>query len=329
MEDKQLQSIRYKLQRRVRRLNSANWEQFIPFLRQFFVYFNSSPILCGVRDDLVLRGEKYNVKETVGKIVKGENLYGENEEAAAAMGYEMLLHLLKNGVHDFENILLSFRFRQGSGEMAENLDIFREEFLEPFYEYIDEHIDDQHVILYLLSKYKHRCEWFHSENLRQTVINDTPRGEKILALDLYEYLHDSGIDFSIEPKSASGIPDFVTEQIDDSRIIADTKIYWPEKSKSKSYLIHGFNQIYTYLCDFNESFGYLIIYNLTDDDIRFLLPQTQSAFPSYTYNNKTIFFFLVDIFKYDAPASKRGQRKAIDITEDELIQGSLSGQQKD
>lgn len=324
MEDKRLQSIRYKLQRRVRRLNSANWEQFIPFLRQFFVYFNSSPILCGVRDDLASRGEKYKVKETVEKIVNGENLYGENEEEAAAIGNKMLLHVVKNEIHDFENILLSFRLRQGGGEMAENLDVFREEFLEPFYEYIDEHIDDQHVILYLLGKYKHRCEWFHSESLRQNVINDTSKGEKNLALDLYEYLHDSGIDFNIEPKSASGIPDFVTEQIDDNRIIADTKIYWPEKSKNKSYLIHGFNQIYTYLCDFNESFGYLVIYNLTDDDIRFLLPQTQSAFPSYTYNNKTVFFVLVDIFDHEASASKRGQRKTVDIAENELIEENSS-----
>ena len=74
MEDKQLQSIRYKLQKRVRRLNSASWEQFMPFLRQFFAYFNSSPILCGVRDDLVVTGQKHNVKDTVDKILSGGKL---------------------------------------------------------------------------------------------------------------------------------------------------------------------------------------------------------------------------------------------------------------
>ena len=42
---------------------------------------------------------------------------------------------------------------------------FRKQFLEPFYGYVDENIDDQCAILYLLKKYKHRCEWFRREKL--------------------------------------------------------------------------------------------------------------------------------------------------------------------
>ncbi len=321
MEDKHLQTVRYKLQKRVRRLNSATWEQFVPFLRQFFVYFNSSPILCGLRDNLITRSIKYNTKETIDKVLEGQSRYGQNEEEAAALGYEMLTRVANDETHNFENVLLSFRMRQGSGNLEDCIEIFREEFLEPFYEYIDEHLDDQHVILYLLKKYKHRCEWFYSMQLRQIVSEDTAKGEKLLSSDLYEYLHNAGLDFNVEPKSASGIPDFITEQIENNRIIADAKIYWPEKGKGKSYLIGGFNQIYTYLCDFNEAFGYMIIYNLANEDIRFLLPQTQSALPSYTYNNKTIFFVAIDICEHESSASKRGQRKSIDITESELVQG--------
>jgi hypothetical protein len=327
MEDKHLQTIRYKLQKRVRRLNSATMKQFVPFLRQFFVYFNSSPILSGVRDDLLDKTKKYNVKQTIDKVIKREELYGSNEEEAAAMGHEILLRAI--GTNQSHEILtcrrrvrvqhLKFNENPDDSEHNESLDIFRTDFLEPFYEYIDEHLDNQHVILYLLKKYKHRCEWFRSVQLRQKVSNDTAKGEKSLALDLYEYLHNAGIDFNIEPKSASGIPDFVTEQIGENRIVADTKIYQPKKSKGKSYLISSFNQIYTYLCDCNESFGYLVIYNMTEEDIRFLVPQTQSTFPSCTYNNKTIFFVTIDIYEYKSPASKRGQRKAINISENDLI----------
>ena len=323
MEDKHLQTIRYKLQKRVRRLNSATWEQFVPFLRQFFVYFNSSPILCGLRDDLVTRSIKYNTKETVDQILEGQSLYGQNEEEAAALAYEMLTKVANGETHNLENILLSFHIRRGSANPEDNIEIFREEFLEPFYEYLDEHLDDQHVILYLLKKYKHRCEWFYSMQLRQIAYEDSAKGEKVLSKDIYEYLHNAGIDFNVEPKSASGIPDFITEQMEDNRVIADAKIYLPEKSKGKSYLINGFNQIYTYLCDYNEAFGYMIIFNLADEDIRFLLPQTQSTFPSYTYNNKTIFFVVIDIYEHETSASKRGQRKAIDITENDLVQGGI------
>jgi len=325
MEDKHLQTIRYKLQKRVRRLNSATMKQFVPFLRQFFVYFNSSPILSGVRDDLLDKTKKYDVKQTIDKVIKREGPYGSNEEEAAAMGHEILLRAI--GTNQPREILtcrrrvrvqrLTYNEKSDDFEDNESLDIFRADFLEPFYEYIDEHLDDQHVILYLLKKYKHRCEWFRSAQLRQTVSNDTAKGEKSLALDLYEYLHNAGIDFNIEPKSVSGIPDFVTEQIGENRIVADTKIYRPEKSKS--FFRSSFNQIYIYLCDYNESFGYLVIYNVAEEDIRFLLPQTQSTFPSYTYNNKTIFFAVIDICDHNATASKRGQRKAINISENDLI----------
>ena len=82
--------------------------------------------------------------------------------------------------------------------------------------YVDEHLDDQQAILYFLRRYKHRCEWFHAERLRQAVRHDTHKGEKTLALDLYEYMHDQGIDFHIEPHSTSGIPDFVADQIGSS-----------------------------------------------------------------------------------------------------------------
>ena len=202
----------------------------------------------------------------------------------------------------------------------------REVFLEPFYEYIDEHLDDQQAILYFLRRYKHRCEWFHADRLRQAVRDDTQRGEKTLALDLYEYLHDQGIDFHIEPHSTSGIPDFVADQVGKERVIADTKLFWPESSKGKSYIISGFNQAYIYACDYNEPCAYLVIYKMCHEGLNFLVPSTQSSFPSLTVNNKTIFFVVVDIFEYETSASKRGPMKSVDITEKELVQSVETGE---
>ena len=94
---------------------------------------------------------------------------------------------------------------------------------------------------------------------------ETQKGEKNLALDLYEFLHDQGIDFHIEPHSTSGIPDFVADQVGKDRVIADTKLFWPERSKGKSYIISGFNQAYTYACDYNEPCAYLVIYKMCQE----------------------------------------------------------------
>ena len=163
-------------------------------------------------------------------------------------------------------------------------------FLEPFYEYLDEHIDDQQAILYFLRQYKHRCEWFQAERLRRAIEEDTQKGEKSLAFDLYEFLHQQGIDFHIEPYSASGIADFVTDQVGEDRVVADAKVFWPEKGKGKSYLIAAFHQAYTYSRDYNEPASFLVIFKMCKEDVNFLVPASQTMFPCLTLNNKTIFF---------------------------------------
>jgi hypothetical protein len=42
---------------------------------------------------------------------------------------------------------------------------------------------------------------------------------------LYEFLHEQGIDFHMEPKSASGIADLVADQVGDDRVVADAKVF--------------------------------------------------------------------------------------------------------
>ncbi len=319
MQDKFVQAIRYKLQKRVRRLNSANYQQFPFLLRAFFQYVEASPILAGVRDELLARAAKYKASDSVDRILKGESRFGETEEEAAAMGYFLLKKHAedpqKNSVGLFGRV-----YHVGSNKLDDHLDRMREVFLEPFYEYVDEHIDDQQAILYFLRRYKHRCEWFRADHLRKLVEADTQKGERALAFDLYEFLHGQGIDFHIEPESASGIADFVADQVGEDRVVADAKIFWPEKSKGKTYLISGFNQAYTYARDYNEPCAYLVIFKMCKEDVNFLLPKSESMFPCLAVNNKTIFFIVVDICEHGAPASKRGPLKSVDISDKELIQ---------
>src|SRR6266581_393430 len=58
---------------------------------------------------------------------------------------------------------------------------------------------------------KHRSEWFYREQLWQ-LASESQKGEKLLALDLYAYLYDQGINFSIEPSSLSGAIDLIAAQ---------------------------------------------------------------------------------------------------------------------
>lgn len=324
MQDELVQAIRYKLQKRVRRLNSASYPLFPVFLRVFFRYFDESPLLAGVRDELMARMAESDIPAIVDRIINGESQGGSTDEAAAAIGY-LLLKRIAEGPEKADITELGMNYG-GSGKGDDCLDTVRSIFLEPFYEYVDEHLDDQQAILFFLRRYKHRSEWFHAERLRQAVRDDTQKGEKTLANDLYEYLHDQGIDFHIEPHSTSGIPDFVADQVGSDRVIADTKLFWPEKSKGKSYILSGFNQAYTYACDYNEPCAFLVIYKLCGETLNFLVPASEASFPCLTVNNKTIFFVVVDICEHGATASKRGPMRSVDITEKELVQSVETGE---
>lgn len=231
MQDKYIQSIRYKLQKRVRKLHSADFRLFSFNLRTFFDFFEASPILCGVRDELLAAVPKDELDKDMELLLsrRREVPVKGTEAEEAALGYVFLKHCMDNaGSFSPHEVGFSYGGKDGSG----GLDKVRQVFLEPFYEYVDEHIDDQQAILYSLRKYKHRCEWFRKKQIHDLAADQTGKAESSLAFDLYEYLHDQGIDFSIEPKSASGIPDLIIEQVGDDKVVADAKVFWPDAKRT-------------------------------------------------------------------------------------------------
>jgi hypothetical protein len=209
--------------------------------------------------------------------------------------------------------------KYGKGKFEDCIEFFKDYFVEPLYDYLDEQIDDQGMILSILTNFKHKCEWFMRNKLLSLWESDTQRGEKALSLILYEYLHDQGIQFSIEPSSASGEPDLVSSQVGEERLIADAKIFNPDKGKGKPYIVKAFNQIYTYTLDYNEPAGYLVIFNTSGIDLKLALKEKAQSAPFIIHNNKTIYFIVVDISKYEKPASQRGQLSAVEIAENEFV----------
>ena len=212
MQSNYIQNVRYKLQKRVRRLNASSPSEFLHVLKQFWVFFESYPILATVTEELLAKFPF--VGTDVAKLLRGQGL-GENEAEGAALACEALK---RHAAQD--NPLFFARF--ASVEMAGGkspLDTFRQLYLEPFYEYVDEHLDDRNFILYCLERYKRTCEWFERDRLFELWNTETQRGEKQLALDLYKYLFEQGVEFHIEPWSASGEADMVaTQASDDPRL---------------------------------------------------------------------------------------------------------------
>ena len=265
---------------------------------------------------MLVSAEHLSIDDTVEKIFTGEPQYGSTELEAAALGYKIVKRVLDHSSTENCFLNLSAKYHQGH-DYDRAFEFARNAFFEPYYEFLDENIDDKQAILKVIRDYKHRCEWFRKEKVLECA-EDSRRAESRLAADLYEYLHESGVEFSIEPKSASGIPDFILDQTG-QRIIADAKIFDPSNSKGKAYLISGFHQVYTYLKDFNENCGYLVIFKTCDNEINFLFPPSNSMFPHLTLNNKTIFLCVVDLANRGVSASKRGKLTSYDIKDTEFV----------
>ena len=313
MDPQIIQNLRYKLQKRVRRLNSVSKEIFVQTLRQFLAFFDSNPTYIGIAESL--SAQFPNASIDINRISNGEPLVCHTEEKSAAIGHAVLKNIVtQSEPYNFSRFALPY----GYTGLEESLEAIREIFLEPFYEYVDEQLDDQRAMLNVLLRYKHRSEWFYRDHLMKLASDESRKAEKLLALDLYSYLYDQGIDFSIEPSSISGEVDLIGAQGSEDPLVADTKIFDGD-GRGKTYIRKAFNQIYTYTQQHNEPFGYLIIFKITDKDLRFLLSTQSGNIPVVTHNHKTIFLITVDIYPHPKPVSQRDPLKAIEITEEELI----------
>lgn len=321
MRGEYIQNLRYKLQKRIRRLHGADFQMFHFALKQFWGFLKSHPMCWGILQDLGQRCP--TARDSAAEIVGGEAFAFPDELTTSAVSYFVLQRCAESDDRMLE-INIGHKYKTSGTKHDEAVEYFRSVFVEPVYEYLDEQLDDQRATLALLKRYKHKCEWFQRRDLFARWETDTARGEKQLALHLYEYLHDQGLEFSIEPWSGSGEADLVAMQSGEDRLIADAKVFGP--GTTKGYLARGFRQVYTYTGDYNQPVGYLVVYKTREEDLKLILTGADQFAPFVVHNNKTIFIIVVDIFPYDAPASKRGPLKAIEVTEDDLVQVSSTGE---
>lgn len=318
MDTELIQALRYKLQRRVRRLNSTDYTLFHFSLKQFWRFLQKSTVIFGIIDDLKKRYPQMSeeIDPMFSKEIRKDGLLWDDEDKQAAASIFIVERCINSDDQRVEvNIGRRYSDEQNYNNMLES---FKGIFLETMYDYIDEKLDDQRLLLGLLKKYKQKCEWFQRDYLYKLCSNNPSKGEKMLVNYLYKYLHDQGIQFSIEPQSASGEADLVSIQSAEEAIVADAKVFWPERDKGTNYICKGFNQTYLYTTDYNEPFGYLVIFNMAEKDLRFSLENYSLNFPFIVHNAKTIYFITIDLFPHETSASKRGKIKSYIITESDL-----------
>lgn len=309
MQTDYLRDLRYKLQKRVRQLNAASPEHFLDELERFWKYFDSVPTLKNVTTELSSRFP--NIHGEVNVVLQGTHRPGKTEEEHAAIGHGVLRQLPGKG-HYYLQI-----GPNSIGKSADMLDELRATYLEPFYQYVDEHLDDWSFFAAMLLRYKRSCEWYRREKLYDLWSNSTRNGERLLSLDLHGYLYDKGIEFYVEPSSASGEADVVSAPSPNDSFIIEVKVFNADKGRGVASLKSGLRQIHQYTWDYNRGAGYLVIFNTSPAILRLTFSPTADPFPRVEFNNKTFFIAVIDIFPHQKPASQRPAADLIEITEQE------------
>src|SRR5450755_3697685 len=232
MDSEYIQFVRYKLQKRLKRLNTASQQSFRGALVQTWTFLQSNEITKGILDDLERRvpSAKADAERVTGE---GIGMVGETELENDAICYWVVklcatVPFTQRDSDEHRNLALHHLDNTSS-----YLETFQQEYVETLFDYIDEQIDDKRMTLVILKKFKHNCEWFHRAELFAKFREDTGQGEKVLAANLYEYLHDQGMQFQIEPESASGRIDLISAQTGRDRLVADAKLFNPDRGQDR------------------------------------------------------------------------------------------------
>jgi hypothetical protein len=309
-----LRDLRLKIRNRHSRISSCGYQEFLGYSKQFFDFVKNSQTLTAMISELLAR----NPASVAEVAAAGPNIqiYGNTSEEAAAIAHAKWIAYSKQD--DPTEFHTSVMGHTSSSRFDDALNLYRDWYVDPLFDYLDEIFEDANVILGTLTRYKQKVEWYKRKALHDLFTNNTVHGEDVLAENMYEYLFDQGIPFHTQPHSASGIPDVVS--LDDSQhpFIGDVKIF-DASSRGATYIKKGLYQIYRYCWDHNSAVGHLIIFNVSNKQLQLALPARPDGVPRFEYNNKTVFITVIDIHPYEEPASKRPIPETDVINADDLV----------
>jgi hypothetical protein len=310
-----LSDLRVKLRNRRSRIASCGFEDFLPQTKQFFAFLDTNSVLKAVIAELLARNQESvtEVESMTPEQKRSERPFGETAEKAATIGYIMWREF---GSQNNESGFHSFAL--GSGDFNVTSGVYKDWYVEPLFDYLDETLDDANIILAMLIRYKQKVEWYRRSEVMAKYSDETKKGEEHVKKHMFEFLFEQGLSFHAEPVAASGKPDVVSLDNSQFPFVGDAKIFDGE-SRGASYIKKGFYQVFHYCCDYNSPIGYLIVFNVSKKQLRVDLASAPDGIPRFEYNHKTIFLIVIDLYEHEGTASTRGVADTVTITASELI----------
>jgi hypothetical protein len=324
MNTENLFRLQKRLRRRAERILQARKPYFIPKVKRFWEFLHAEPVLAGILQELQ-RSQFTALNKaqhiwTTGSLSapKQPAIVATTTEAEHAAVAHQLLRFLTESEDDFENVERNWYGDTDPGSHHK----FKDEVVVPLCDFLEEALDERDAVLGFLVRYKKRCEWFSRDELyqrtREEGEKDYAQIEEVLKNDLYRYLHDQGVNFTIEPYSVKGKIDLILDQKGAKPLHIEVKVFDDER-RDQAYLRSGISQLLIYMDQHNTTIGYLTIYKTCESILEFGGDGQTDTIPFLQHHNKWIFVLIVDLFPHTKPVSQRVDCKRIMITCNDLL----------
>lgn len=313
-----INGIRVRLQRRWRRARGADRARSFYATKVLRDFILEEPACRAIVDRL--QSEYPDLPDQLHQAAQQRGaIHGEDEREGAALGWVALNWALEQG----NQATPWHRLGAGIGGVEEAI----EQYLEPLFDFLDEALDDRAEVLNGLLRFQQWASWFGYPRIAGVIAEEdqvAERGgrrqvERRLQNLMFERLFLDGLsltrDVTREPDSGVGRPDFIF-WFHSRPIVSEVKLF--PGSGGVPGLASGFNQLLTYMDEYQSSVGYLVIFNTDRRGLRCAWTANHGGVPYVTVGDKTVYVMIVAATGDDRPASKRGKADPVWIKPEEL-----------
>ncbi len=197
----------------------------------------------------------------------------------AALGYQVCTVLLDSDFGkdiDFDTKVVKLGSHYASSQnplsnpdnYSHAIKVFSMVFLRPLVSYLDGAMQTEERILFLLSRYKQRREWFTDAADIDVGHGDREDGETGLKKDILRYLFDNGVEFSVESQTppGGGKVDVLAVLPDLGPLPIEVKVHDGE-NRNAVHVSRGIAQAADYGRKFNSLNAYFFVYNIAKDKV--------------------------------------------------------------
>jgi hypothetical protein len=310
-------NLQAQLRERYRQLFKASFMTYRREMEYFRKFILSVPALSAIVDNIQRSEPDLDPDKWYAENFKFKEYdFPESEIGRAKFVWRIIERIALGELDAFQ---VSHVFPDRTSDINERMRLVTEQLIEPFVNFLEFRIGTESDILYLLDKVKRRIEFFDKGMLYSEYEANERRREEVYDRYVRQFLFDQGVDYPFsQPRSASGEADIVSGLETDDPLVSEIKLYDGD-SYGVAYLAQGFNQAVHYAQDYGKTSAYLLVMNLSDQNLHVPSDEDGQIWPPRLHTAGVTVYIVVVRAKPLPSASKHGKQTTKQISRDDLI----------